>query len=311
MRNQILSVDINAKNQKRSSGEKADIKKIIIVFVIIMIIFSIGCIGIGAYAIFDNNVISFKKPQIAAEKEEDKLLITVTSTKPIDRVEYEWNNDGNTQKINGNNQIELEKTINLPIGNNSIVIRAYDVSGKMKKFENTYQVESTAPQLKIESLNGKIKITAKDNEKMAYITYRWDDGEETRIEAEEDSSAQMEQSIESPSGIHTLTVEAVNTRNLSTTKTQEVKGVRRPVVAVIQDADDPKYVIVTVTDEEAVKRVIFDINGNKSQVNLSDYHESFIQYRVELQPGHNLVTVTAYNFDDAETVFPGQCEYNP
>ena len=37
-----------------------------------------------------------------------------------------------------------------------------------------------------------LKVTAKDNEKMVYITYRWDDDEEIIVDATEESSAQIE-----------------------------------------------------------------------------------------------------------------------
>lgn len=312
MRNQILSVDNTVKTKKKSVSGPIEIKKILIFFAIITIIFSLSCVGIGTYAIFDNNgIIGYKKPQIETEKVDDKLLITVTATNPIDRIEYEWNSDGDKVELQENSSLEIEEEIDLPVGNNTLKIVTYDINGKTTTYEETYEVESLAPQLSIEAVNSKIKVTAKDNEKMLYITYRWDEDQETRIDATEESSAQIQQEIEIPKGRHTLTIVAVNSRNLTTEKTQEVKGVRKPVITAVQDADDMRYVILGVSDDEAVKNVIFEINGKKYQINLSNYHEQSIQYRIELQEGENLLIVTATNFDEAESTFEGKCTYNP
>lgn len=53
---------------------------------------------------------------------------------------------------------------------------------------------------------------------MAYITYRWDDGDEEKIEPTENSLAQIETEIDIPKGQHTITVVAVNKKNLTQKK---------------------------------------------------------------------------------------------
>lgn len=266
----------------------------------------------GTYEVMQNNdIIGYKKPEVNLEKQDDKLAITANSTRAIDRIVYTWNDDGKPQIINGNNQTSIEEIIDLPVGNNTIKLTIYDIKGKTTTYEKNYEVESKAPQLSIEAVNGKLKVTAKDNEKMSYITYRWDDEEEKRVDATEESSAQIEQEIDIPKGQHTLTVIAVNTRNLSSTKTQEVKGVTKPVVSVVQDADNPQYVVLSASDEEAIKNVEFELNGKKYQVDLSAYKEKTMQYKIELQQGENNIKIKVYNFDGAETTFEGTCEYNP
>ena len=309
MTNQILAVDNTNKSKKRRGP--IEIKKIVIFFAIITIIFSLSCVGIGTYAIFENNdILGNTKPEISMQKDEDKLLVSVTAVNPIDRITYKWN-DEETKEIKANNETYFEDTIDVPLGENTIELVAYDVKGKIAKSKETYIVEEKAPQVSIEGSNGKIKITAKDNEKMSYLTYRWDDEEEKRIDATEESSAQIEKEIEIPAGQHTLTVVAVNSRNLTKTKEQQVKGVKKPYITVVQDADDLKYLILSVTDEEAVKDIIFDLNGKEYELNLSNYHEKSIQYRIEMEQGDNIIKITAVNFDGAESKFEGECTYNP
>lgn len=310
MRSQILSTESNEKTKKKSGS--IEINKIVIFFVIILIIFSISCIGMGAYAIIQNNdIIGYKKPEIDMQKQDDKLAIIATSTRVIDRIVYTWNDDSNEEVINGNGQNNVEKVIDLPVGNNTIKLTIYDINGKKTTYEKNYEVESKVPQLSIEAANGKLKVIAKDNEKMSYITYRWDEEEETKIDATETSAAQIEQEIEIPRGQHALTVVAVNSRNLSSTKTQEVKGITKPTISVVQDADNFKYAILSVSDEEAIKNVLIDLNGKKYQIDLSNYKEKSIQYKLELQQGENIIKIISTNFDGAEGTFEGACTYNP
>lgn len=312
MKNQILSTQDSEKTKKKSANTNIEINKIVIFFAIILIIFSISCVGMGAYAIIQNNdIIGYKKPEVDMQRQDDKLAIFVSSTKPIDKIVYTWNDDGNEELINTNGNTSIEKLIDLPVGNNTIKLTIYDINGKKTTYEKNYEIESKAPQLSIEAVNGKLKLTAKDNEKMSYITYRWDDDEEIKIDVTEETLAQIEQEIEIPRGQHTLTVIAVNSRNLSSTKTQEVKGVTKPIVSVVQDADDLKYVILSVSDEEAIKNVLIDLNGQKYQIDLSEYKEKAIQYKLELGQGENVIKITATNFDGAEGTFEGACTYNP
>lgn len=199
----------------------------------------------------------------------------------------------------------------MPVGSNTLKLTVYDINGKTIEYEKNYDVEAKAPQLAIEGNNGKLKLTAKDNEQMSYITYRWDDGEEQKIEVSEDSLAQIETEVEIPKGQHKITVVAVNKKNLTTEKTQEVKGVVKPIISVVQDSENMKYLILSVSDEEAVKKIEFTLNGKAYAIDLSDYKEKQIQYKIEMAVGENTITVTASNFDGAKGTFEGTCSYTP
>ena len=309
MKNQILSVD-NSKNSNKSN--KIEINKIAKFFAIILIIFSISCISVAGYAFCKNNNFGIGSSKIGlnVEKQNENLVVVASSKNGIDRIEYTWN-DEQTETIDVEGQTEIEKEIELPVGSNQLKLIAYDINGKSKTFENSYEVEAKAPQLSIEGNNGKLKITAKDLEEMSYITYRWDDDEETRIDATEESSAQIEKEIGIPKGQHTITVIAVNKNNLTTEKSQEVKGVVKPIITVVQDSENLKYLIMSVTDEEAVKIIKFTLNDKVYQIDLSDYKEKNIQYRIEMQEGENKLTIDASNFDGATATFEGVCTYTP
>ncbi len=312
MVNQILSVSDNKKTKKNFSSN-IEIKKIIKFFIIILIIFSISCIGVIGYSFAKNNNMSIgaSKPEVSVEKQNEELVVIASSKKGVDRIEYKWNEDGETQTINVNGQEYIEQNIELPVGSNTLKLVVYDINGKTAGYEKKYDVEAKAPQLALEGSSGKLKITAKDNEQMAYITYRWDDGDEEKIEPTENSLAQIETEIDIPKGQHTITVVAVNKKNLTTEKTQEVKGVVKPIITVVQDAENLKNLILSVSDEEAIKTIEFTLNGKTYEIDLSNYQEKQIQYRIEMKEGENNITVTATNFDGAKGEFEGTCNYNP
>ena len=312
MRNQILSVDVSQGNKKKSSGN-IEINKIVKFFAIILIIFSITCISVSGYAFVQNNNISIigARPEVSVDKQNDDLLVTAKSKKGIDRITYSWNDDSDIKTLTEDGKTEAEELIELPVGSNTLKLTVYDINGKSMGYEKKYDVEAKAPQLSITGNNGKLKITAKDNEQMAYVTYRWDDGEETKIEVTEESSAQIEKEIEIPRGQHTITVIAVNKNNLTTEKSQEVKGVIKPIITVVQDSENLKYLIMSVSDEEAVKIINFTLNGKEYQIDLSNYKEKQIQYKIEMTEGENSLTVEATNFDGAKGTFEGTCTYTP
>ena len=72
-----------------------------------------------------------------------------------------------------------------------------------------------------------------------------------------------------------------------------------------------KYLVISASDDEAVKEVSFELNGQKYKIDLSEYQEKTIQYKQEMAAGENKITVTVTNFDGAESTFEGICTYNP
>ena len=79
----------------------------------------------------------------------------------------------------------------------------------------------------------------------------------------------------------------------------------------MQDSENLKYLIMSVSDEEAVKIINFTLNGKEYQIDLSNYKEKQIQYKIEMTEGENSLTVEATNFDGAKGTFEGTCTYTP
>ena len=136
----------------------------------------------------------------------------------------------------------------------------------------------------------KVSITGKDE--LSYFTYRWDDEEETKIEINDTS---IEETIDIPKGLHTLTVIAVDINNTTETKEQDIQGVTRPKLEVTTDGGD--NFIIRATDEEGLQKVEFIINEDeKYMLNLDGRTE--LEYAYPLHDGENKLEVTVYNVND-------------
>lgn len=314
--NQILSTEM--KKKKTSSGP-ADIKKVIKVFCVFLIIFGIAMIGQGSYAIFKNMGTNINKvagntnqkddslPSVSIDRDGNKIIIKASHNKEIAKITYQWNAD-TEHTIQGNGSNTLEQTLELPIGNNTLNLKVTDSDGKEISYKKEYVTDATKPQIGIEVNGNKLKITAKDNTALSYITYRWNEGEETKVEAKEESKAQIEQEIDIPKGENNLTVVAVNTNNVSETKTQTVKGITKPKVSVTQDGN---FLVISASDEEAIKQVDYTLNGKAYRLDYSTTRETKIEYRQQMVTGENRISLKVTNISGAEENFEGIATYNP
>lgn len=303
--NQILYIQ-NKKSQP------ADIKKIIIFFAIAIIIFGIVLLGQGSYVMFFKNndnvdVIGSdynkQKPQVSIDKKDDTAVISVNHNKPIIEMVYKWNNE-QENKINTNNETSITKTIDLPVGTNKLYVRITDVDNETAEFEKEYVLDGNGkPTIALSvTSDDKIKITARDEQALKYIIYTWNNGQETKIDANLENLKQIEREVEIPLGQNTLKVTATNSNDVTTTKELEVKGIKKPVVQVQRDGDS---LIITAEDEVGMKLVNYTLNGKKYQLNFGDV--KVIKYKQKLDQGENLLILSAENKDGGITEYKGKC----
>lgn len=303
--NQILYIQ-NKKNQP------TDIKKVIIFFAIAIIIFGIVLLGQGSYVMFFKNndnveVIGSdynkQKPQVSIDKKDDTAVISVNHNKPIVEMVYKWNNEQENQ-ISTNNETSITKTIDLPVGTNKLYVRITDVDNETAEFEKEYVLDGNGkPTIALAvTSDDKIKITAKDEQALKHIIYTWNNGQETKIDANLENLKQIEREVEIPLGQNTLKVTATNAKDVITTKELEVKGIKKPVVLVQKDGDS---LIITAEDEVGMKVVNYTLNGKKYQLNFGDV--KVIKYKQKLDEGENLLILTAENKDGGITEYKGKC----
>lgn len=290
--NQILATD-NTSNKKTRNTGPTDIKKVLKVFLISMLIFGVFLIGLGIYSIYKQNKNEnqeFTKPVITiAQKDDETVLLTVSHDKAIETIEYSWN-DEEIETITGNGRKYIEQEITIPGGTNKLTVKAIDTNGQEISTSKEYETKDI---INIETAGNKLKITAENSNEISYMTYRWDEEEETRVEI---NSKTIEQEIDIPVGEYTLTVILVDINNETITKEQKVKGVMKPTIEVTLDDAKENY-LITIKDETGLSKVDVIIRGETTSVTVEDGKKE-LKYKIKLNDGdENKLEITAYNTD--------------
>ena len=304
--NQILSVESpkreNKKNRTRTKGP-LEINSILRFFAVSLLIFGIFMVGNGSYSMYKDSINkrTTMKPTIYVEEiSETELRLQVTHDKNLSKVSYSWNEEEATE-IDCKGKKKVEQTIKIPTGDNTLNVYAVDIEGQEINYSRNYTLQGEI-NIDLEVDGNNIKILANGKNELSYMTYRWDDQDEERIEI---NSTQTEQTISIPKGLHTLTIIVVDINNKTETKEQEIKGVTKPKVEV--KTDGSANFIIKASDEEGIKRVEFIINEtDKKMLNLDQVlpleQRKEFEYAYPLQEGENKLEVRVYNESDVSEV---------
>lgn len=291
--NQILSVEDNKKQKKsRNNAGPVEVTTIIKFFTIAIIMLGVFMIGSGSYSMYQESKKAYAeaKPTIHVEEiSEQEIFIKVEHTKDLAKFTYYWNNEEPTEiQCQGKN---FEQTIEIITGTNTLNVCATDVTGQETKYQKTYTLAGDI-SIEFTAEGNDIKVKAEGKNELSYLTYRWDDEEEERIDI---NYMSIEQKIEIPKGLHTLTVIVVDINNTTETKKQEVNGVTKPKVEVTTDGSD--NFIIHATDEQGLKKVEFIINEDeRNMLNLDGRKE--LEYPYPLHDGENKLEIRVYNIND-------------
>ena len=304
--NQILSTVPQPKKGGKMKKNKASIKvssdskKVTRVFAIILLLFGIFIIGSGSYALYkgestkNEQIATLNKPVISVESVDETgstILLKVTSEIGIDKVVYQWN-DANTTTLSANGSKYFEQKIQVPNGTNNLNINVTDIQGQEGTYSKKYEVNSN---IMLEATDeGKIRITYEGTAEISYLTYRWDDQEEQRIDI---NDTIIDTQIDTLSGKHTLTVIAVDVNNNTETKVQQINGVSIPVIDISFNSDYTSYVI-KVTDEVELSEVIVTLDEDESKKYGQKLSGKEFQFEIPLKEGDNKMKVEVYNSDD-------------
>ena len=303
--NQILSVESPKKEKKnkiRNNGP-IELDKILKFFCVAILVFGVFMIGSGSYSMYQNSKIAnlSTKPTIKINETSAKeITIQVTHNKELSKLTYNWNDEENIE-IECAGKKKVEETVQIPAGDNTINIYAVDINGQESNLTKTYTIEGDI-SIELKPEGNSIKITAEGKEQLSYMTYRWDDEEETKIDI---NAMQTEQTVEIPKGLHTLKVIFVDINNNTQTKKLEVKGVTKPKLDVTTDGSE--NFIIKASDEEGIKRVEFIINETEKYVlNLDEVlsleARKEFEYAYPLHEGENKLEVRVYNESDISEV---------
>lgn len=300
--------------QRHNSGGSSD-ATIVRFFAIILIIFAIVMLGIGAYTKLQNDEVVEKQEtqkqqekaviELIPDEENSNLHIKITHTKNIERVIYMWNNDREkTLKSQGGST--FEDNVNLPIGENSFTIKVIDAEGnetiEEKVFTSSTGVDITSPQLSLVPEGNKLIITAVDERELDKITYKWSADEEfTEIAVEEEGQKELVHEVEIQRGKNDIIVTAVDkVGNVSTDK-RTYQGVTLPEVTIIVSPDG-KLATVRVTHEVGIQSINIVLNGESFDVSdLEDGTQTDVSVEFEIDSAiENVIKVTAVSVEGTE-----------
>ncbi len=304
--NQILATKTDNKKRKKprmpGKSVSSDIAKVTKVFAIGLIIFG-GCvIGTGSYALYKEKETTNKttinemsKPVIsveAIEGDESTILLKTTSNIGIETVVYQWN-DGKKTTLTGNGGKYLEQKVQIPSGSNVLNITVVDSQNQESTYSKKYELNSN---IKLEAIgNGKIKIEYEGETEISYLTYRWDDQDENKIDI---NSKTIDKEIDTLNGKHTLTIIVVDVNNHTETKVQQTNGVSIPTIDIRFNEDKTSY-IINVKDDVELKEVIITLDEDDSKKYGQKINGKEFQFEIALKEGSdNKMKVQVTNSDD-------------
>lgn len=297
--NQILSTENISNKGKYNKGSQKDIKTVIKFFAIILIIFGIFITASSSYALYKNNEkkeVPTTKPEIVLEnKNEDQLILKVMHGQIIDNVIYYWNNE-EENKINGNGGKYVEKTLDIPNGENTLHVIAKDINNMTQEVNKTYTKTAQSGNVNIEiKLSGNnISISFTSEEKISYIKYNWNDEEEKEVEV---NDTQYKTEIEAIKGEHTLTVYAVDENGNETKEVKKIIGTTKPKIQISKGDD---CFVITATDESGIDKVVIKrTSDNKSFTMKAKDNEKEYKCEFPLEEGENRIEITVYNINGA------------
>ena len=304
--NQILFI-----NDKKGNG--TDINKIIKFFAIVLIIFGLTIVGQGSYAIAKKSKEKNSIPDLSVQNLYDgNISIIAVHNKEIDFITYSWNNE-EQEEIGGAGRKEIEETIPAKGGINILKVTVVDIDGKSNVFEEQFTIEDVKePELDLDITGSKIKVIAIDETAISYITYRWNDEDEVKVEAEDE--IEIIEEIDIREGTNKITIVAVDTNNNMTEEEQEIKGLSKPKIdAWKEDAQ----LILKITHDQGIGKIKVKFNGEESEYGSDKTNNNKeITLKFNLKQGDNHVDVWAYSTEDEEEVAPaeflnGVATYNP
>lgn len=321
--NQILLTDIdnNKKkdNKRKSTTNSNDLKKIIVFFGLIILIFGIAIGGIYGYKIYknnkkDENVVS--EPQLSLEETDEYVKIIAKSEIGIDKIIYSWNDEEEkVEELNG--VTSQEETMSIPEGDNKLKVKIIDINGQeietVKEFSRHTESGSDKITINVSVIEneGKLRIVATSSESpIKYISYKWNDEEEIKVEAQNEEDTNLETTTDIKRGLNTILITAEDNNGNLNNVSRDFEGRLKPVIEVYKEGN---RIYMKVSHDKGLKEIQYTINGKNLAYNeeYSGYNpeETDVEFSFELQEGENTVIIKAISNEETEADFIGTKNY--
>lgn len=169
--------------------------------------------------------------------------------------------------------------------------------------------DTTLPVIDLTQQGSKLLVTATTTTetKLSYMTYKWDDGDETRVDATNDKTT-IEATTPISEGSHTITVVAVKENGIDANRQQTIIGIKKPKIDVSKSGD---YLVVRLTDDKAVVSADITLNNRPIILTPDRFGVPVIEFKIPMDDGvngdgTNELKITITNQDGAVETYEGQ-----
>ena len=313
--NQILAVENKkkekVKTKKIRTGRPIEIKGIVMFFAVIIMVFGLTLAGQGSYALYKD--IDDRKPEnipyVTIGRVNDKAIVQISSNIEISKLVYSWNNGEESAIPIGSTNAREEITL---LGYDSVLnLTIEDMNGKRVKFQKQYLltgVDITKPVVEIETKDGndKMKIVAKDETGIAYITYQWEDGEPVTVNA--DQQGEMIVQVPLTVGLKKIKIIAVDTNgNIEEIEREITTSTSRPKMTLRRNK---QKISIEIEDKDGIKSIKANLNGEEYEITNVNRKKVKVGY-LYLREGNNTISVEVTNVNDYTEKATAELQYNP
>jgi hypothetical protein len=315
--NQILAVENKkkekVKTKKIRTGRPIEIKGIVMFFAVIIMVFGLTLAGQGSYALYKD--IDDRKPEnipyVTIGRVNDKAIVQISSNIEISKLVYSWNNGEESAIPIGSTNAREEITL---LGYDSVLnLTIEDMNGKRVKFQKQYLltgVDITKPVVEIETKDGndKMKIVAKDETGIAYITYQWEDGEPVTVNADQQGQTEMIVQVPLTVGLKKIQIIAVDTNgNIEEIEKEITTSTSRPKMTLRRNK---QKISIEIEDKDGIKSIKANLNGEEYEITNVNRKKVKVGY-LYLREGNNTISVEVTNVNDYTEKATAELQYNP
>lgn len=314
--NQILSTENNYKQRKQKNhSELLDMRKVIIVFSILIILFALVILGAKIYVMIkekkqnenESTVEILNKPKIIVTVIENQCRIEVEYDEGLKEISYRWNNEEEIRR-NMNGSTSIKTPLEIPEGNyNKLYIKAIGVDGSVNEKEQEFSLEGTTidetkPQILCFYEAGKVEIIAKSSKGIQNLTYKWGEEEAKTINSTEDNQKELTTIIDAKRGTNTIYITATDIDGNIQEKSVPIQGVLAPEINL--QIENPNLLKINIKHDMGFKMVKMKINGQEQiyDANNPQYSEEITELNVNLEvpPGLLEVEISVYTLEEPD-----------
>ena len=309
--NQILMIENKNRKGKKSSGP-AEIKTIVRFFAFAIIVFGVFIISHSSYALYRDSKgkNTDNLPQISISRINDTLIVEVNSEYIIDRFKYNWIGSEQTSVMEG--MTSFEEQIVLPSGNDVLTITLEDETGRAVTYTKEIildGVDIIKPSINVAKGQGaSVRVTVADETQIDYMLYHFDDGEEIRVDKNNENDTRIEYAItDIPRGEHILYVTAVDSAgNFETEETPVTISSDRPTITGLSIDQETGRIIIEAEDVDGIASIEVNLNG--AVYKMDDVNRTKATFSLKLQEGTNTISIKLTNVNGLSA--EGATEFN-